>query len=416
MKPLFSNRGFLAVWSAAFVSGLGDKIAILAFFSLVYDRTGDVASLGLLAAVQVLPAVLIGPAGGVLVDRWDRRRILTASEVFSALVVAAIPFVPSLAHVYVMAALLSVGRTLAGPARLALIPDVVPVELLNRANALFVISQNLILLLGMAAGGLIVQAVGTTPAFLIDAGTFVVSAAILAFAPLVFLGPGRERVAASARDSWREVRTGVVFLWGRAPLRYAVFFLALATLVTAMQPPLVYEFVLKNLGRNTGELGLIFATAGLGGLLGAVAAGLMRGAARPLRVVGLLMAVDGTLLVLFTLNTSLWPALLLFAAFGAVSSGIQINLATFLQRETPAELRGRVFGWLTPLLGPVTLLSVLTGPLLAAAVGVVHVLLAAGLAEVVFGLGGAWRAPLPQQDAAAASAAPPSLHEMAEEA
>lgn len=393
MKPLFSNRSFLAVWSAAFVSGLGDKIAILAFFSLVYQRTGDVASLGLLAAVQVLPGVLIGPAGGVLVDRWDRRRIMILSDLFSAAVVAAIPFVPALAHVYLLAALLSVGRNLTGPARLALLPDVVPAEHLNHANALFLLSQNLILLAGMAAGGLIVHAVGPSTAFFADAATFLASAVILAARPLVVLGTPRKPPAPSARDAWHEVRVGLVYLWSRPRLRYAVFFLGLATLVTGMQPPLVYEFVTKVLGRHEGELGLIFATAGLGGLIGALASGLLRGAKRPLRRVGLLLAVDGTLLVLFTLNTSLWPALVLFAAFGAVSAGLQINLATFLQLETPAELRGRVFGWLSPLLGPVTLISVLSGPFLAAWIGVVHVLLIAGLAEVVFGIGGAWRAP-----------------------
>lgn len=133
-------------------------------------------------------------------------------------------------------------------------------------------------------------------------------------------------------------------------------------MVTAMQPPLVYEFVTRMLGRSEGDLGLIFATAGLGGLLGAAAGVLTRGARRPLRAVGGLVALDGLLLGLFALNRSFAGALVLFALFGAISTGIQINLATFLQRETPPERRGRIFGWLGPLLGPVTLLSVLAGP------------------------------------------------------
>nr|MBC8426887.1 MFS transporter [bacterium] len=83
MKQLLANRGFLAVWAASFVSGLGDKIAILAFFSLVYNRTGDVASLGLLAAVQILPGVVLGPFAGVLIDRWSRRGVMVASDLLS---------------------------------------------------------------------------------------------------------------------------------------------------------------------------------------------------------------------------------------------------------------------------------------------------------------------------------------------
>ncbi len=179
MRSLFANRGFLSVWAASFVSGLGDKIAILAFFSLVYHRTGDVASLGMLVAVQVLPGILLGPFAGVLIDRWSRRGVMVASDLLSVAAVCAIPFVKDLAWVYVLAAVLAVGRHLGGPARLALIPDLVGAEHLNRANALFMFSQNLILLVGMAAGGIIVHAFGAATAFLIDGGTFALSAALL---------------------------------------------------------------------------------------------------------------------------------------------------------------------------------------------------------------------------------------------
>lgn len=395
MKPLFANRSFLAVWSASFVSGLGDKIAILAFFSLVYHRTGSVASLGLLAAVQVLPGVLLGPFAGVVVDRWSRRGLMILSDAFSTAVVCAIPFVPELWQVYALATLLSAGRQLTGPARLALVPDVVPSELLGPSNALFMMSQNVILLVGMAAGGVIVQTLGTRTAFLVDGGTFLVSALILAVRPFRYLGDVGETAETVPRpgEKWHDVRKGAVWLWRRPALRFAVLFLGLVTMVTAMQPPLVYAFVTKVLGRSEGDLGLIFATAGLGGLIGAVAGGLTRGARQPLRAVALLVVLDGVLLGLFAVNRTLWGALALFALFGAVSTGVQINLATFLQRETPQERRGRIFGWLGPLLGPVTLLSVLAGPSLASLWGVGKVLVVAAIAEIVFGLAGLLRAP-----------------------
>lgn len=393
MKSLLANRNFGAVWAASFVSGLGDKIAILAFFSLVYHLTGDVFSLGFLVAAQVLPGILLGPVAGVVIDRWSRRGVMVASDLFCAAVVCAIPFVEDLTLIYVMAALLAVGRQLSGPARLALIPDMVPTDQLNRCNALFMISQNVILLVGMAVGGVIVATLGSSVAFWVDGGTFAASAALLTLPRLA------SRAGASVdREGWRDIRSGAVWLWSRPRLRYAVFFLALVTVVTAMQPPLVYEFITRNLGRSERELGLIFGTAGLGGLLGAVVASAFRNARRPLRVVGVLVAIDGVLLAIFALNANLVVALVLFALFGAVSTGIQINLATFLQRETPQERRGRVFGWLSPLLGPVTLLSVLCGPFLAAEVGVVAVLLVAGAGEIVLGIGGAWLAPRSQDD------------------
>jgi len=407
VKQLLANRGFVAVWAASFVSGLGDKIAILAFFSLVYNRTGDVASLGLLAAVQVLPGVVLGPFAGVLIDRWSRRGVMVASDLLSVVVVCVIPLVDSLVTVYVLAAVLAAGRHLSGPARLALIPDLVPTDQLNRSNALLMVSQNVILLVGMAVGGVIVAGLGTSVAFWVDGGTFAVSALLLALPRLGAEAAGPGETVDRAR--WHDVRHGAVWLWGRPRLRYAVLFLAVVTMITAMQPPLVYEFITRLLGRSERELGLLFATAGLGGLLGAGIASAFRGLQHPLRSVGWLVAADGVLLVLFALNRNLALALALFALFGAISTGIQINLATFLQRETPQEKRGRVFGWLSPLLGPVTMLSVLAGPVVAGWAGVVAVLAAAGACEVLLGVVGALSAPRPDRLTEGAEAREPAV-------
>ncbi len=198
------------------------------------------------------------------------------------------------------------------------------------------------------------------------------------------------------------MRHGAVWLWSRPRLRYAVLFLCLVTTVTAMQPPLIYEFITRHLGRSERELGLIFAAAGLGGILGAVFTALLRGVKNHLRAMGWFVAANGLLLFVFAVNTSLAGAMILFSLFGAISTGIQINLATFLQRETPPEKRGRVFGWLAPMIGPVTLLSVLTGPLLAGWVGVVAVLAVAGTFELVFGVAGALTAPRSEHPGGAA--------------
>lgn len=390
MKHLLTNRSFLAVWSAQFVSGLGDKVAVLAFFSLVLDRTGDVADLGLLAAAQVLPGVVLGPVAGVLIDRWRAKAVLIGADLLGAAVCLALPLIwDSLGAVYLAAGLLATARQFAGPARLALMPDIVPTEHLQRSNALTMLSSNLILLLGMAAGGWVVYRLGAAAAFRVDAATFLISAAILGARRFRYLR--RELAQADALPEparWTDLRQGAAWIWSRPRLRFAVTFLATVTVVTAMQPPLVFDFVRTTLGRTEAQLGLIFAAAGLGGLLGAALAAALRDRAAPLKVVSWLVALDGAFLALFAVNRSVALAVGLFLVFGALSTGIQVNLATFLQRETPPEQRGRVFGWLSPLLGPVTLASVLAGPLLAGRFGAATILLAAGGVELLVGLTG----------------------------
>jgi len=416
VKDVLANRSFLSVWSAMFVSGLGDKIVLIALFSLVLDRTGDVASLGLLAAMQILPGILLGPAVGVLLDRCSRKAVMVWSDLGSAVAVALIPFAPSLAGVYALTLVVAVGRQFSGPARLTLLPEIVPRSHLQQTNALAMLTTNVVLLVGMAAGGLIVASLGVRTAFLADAGTFLASALILVSVRFRYLPPEDVESdetsepppigSTSPASLWREAGRGAVWIWREPRLRFAVAFLAVVTVVTAMQPPLVFDFIRNGLGRGEGELGFIFAAAGLGGLVGAVAAGLSRDNARPLVSVTWLVALDGLLLIAFTLNRTLAGAILLFGAFGAISTGLQVNLTTFLQRETPPERRGRIFGWLNPLLGPMSLLSVLAGPLLARVVGVARVLFAAGVFEIGAGLGGRVLLPRLRTPAGSASARP----------
>jgi MFS family permease len=395
LRALLGNRSFARIWAAAVVSGLGDKIAVIAFYLLIFKLTGRPLDLGLLAAAQIVPAIVLGPITGVILDRYDRRRVMIAAEVASAGVVASVPLADSCGAVYLLAGLLSAGRQFSGPARLALLPDLVPSAQLDRANALLMVTRNVVLLVGPAVGGAIVAWRGTDPAFWTDAATFLLSAALLAAGPLIHL-PDATVAAGSGRPRstvWQQLRAGFDVVWGYRRLRFAVLFFAALTFVTAMQQPLVVLLVKTRLGGSDLDLGLIVSAAGVGGIAGALAGGLLRAAQRPLRTVTWLLAVDGLLLVVFAFNRQFVPAVVLFALFGAIGTVIQISIATFLQREAPVAHRGRVFGWLGTFIGPVSLASVFVGPALAEVVGVVAVLAAAGLFEIAVGLTGRWRLP-----------------------
>lgn len=401
-RELLQNRGFLTVWSASTVSGLGDKIAIIALYLLVHRMTGRAVDLGLLAAVQIVPAILLGPLSGLLSDRCDRRSVMIACDLGSAAVAAALAFADSLPLVYLLAALLAAGRQIGGPARFALLPDIVPERDLSRANALAMVTQNLVLLVGPALGGAIVALWGTDAAFWADGGSFVASAALLGARRFSYLRPAHAQTLAATGMSRAgrlgrvraDVRDAAAWLLGQPQLRFAFFFLAALAVVSAMQQPLVVLFVKDVLGRGDVDLGLIMSAAGLGGLAGALASSFFCTSRHALRNVTWLVAIDGLALILFAANRSFIAAVGLFGLFGALGSVAQINLATFLQRETPEDRRGRVFSWLTPLLGPLSLLSVMGGPLAADALGVVPVLAFSGLFELAVGLLG--RALLPR--------------------
>jgi MFS family permease len=344
-----------------------------------------------------------------------------------------LPFARELWHIYLVAALLATGRQFTGPARLAIVVDLVPDRQLEKANALTMITRNLILLVGPACGGLLVAVWGTSSAFWVDSATFLASAVILLSHRLVYL-PGETREAEDAGErepgeeptagvtspadvvapadvttpsgvaapagvrsrwleAWRDIRQGVNLIWQQRRLRFAFIFMSATVFVTAMQTPLVVFFVKQVLARGDADLGLILSASGLGGIVGAVGGGMFTRSSQPLRTVTWLLAVDGLLLILFALGRNFPLALALFALFGAIGTLAQINLATFLQRETPQEKRGRIFGWLGAIMAPLSLASVFLGSLLADSVGVVLVLALSGLFELTVGLVGRLRLP-----------------------
>jgi MFS transporter, DHA3 family, macrolide efflux protein len=395
--PLVRDRGFRAIWTASAISGLGDRIAAIALYLLIFRQTGSPVDLGILAATQIVPAILLGPVTGLVCDRFSRKRIMIASDLVSAAVVAAIPLVQTTGQVYLLAVALGCGRQFNGPARLALLPDVLPAEQLGAANSLLMLTRNVVLLVGPAVGAALVAWRGTDPAFWVDAATFVLSAGILAAAGLPARTPqpraGAVDPDATLRGRLRRLRAdlaaGLAGVLEHPGLRLAFGFFAVLTFVTAMQQPLVVVFVKDVLQGSDVQLGLIISAAGLGGILGALSGGLVAGRDQPLRLIALLTALDGILLVVFALNRSFVAALLLFACFGALATLVQIALATYLQATAPADRRGRVFGWLGTIVGPLSLASVFLGPLAATLAGVVTVLVACGLAEVGMGVVGA---------------------------
>jgi hypothetical protein len=300
--PLLRDAGFRAIWGAAAVSGLGDRIAAIALYLLIFRQTGSPVDLGILAATQIVPAILLGPVTGLVCDRLDRKGIMITSDLVSALVVAAIPLVHTSGQVYLLAAALGCGRQFSGPARLALLPDVLPQAQLGAANSLLMLTRNVVLLVGPALGAALVAWKGTDPAFWFDAATFVASAAILVAwrgRELAHRLPVRDSDSAGAtlRSRVRRLREDlVVGLRGvleHPGLRLAFGFFAVLTFVTAMQQPLVVVFVKDVLAGSDVQLGLIISAAGLGGILGALGGGLVVGRRRPLQVIALLTALDG---------------------------------------------------------------------------------------------------------------------------
>ena len=334
--------------------------------------------MGVLMIVQAVPGIIIGPLAGVLIDRIEKRRVLIITHAIQAGLTCLIPFATSIFQIYMIAAALAVARQFFNPARLALLPELVGREDLTRANSLSMLVSHILLMVGPAVAGVVVAFSGTDLAFFIDAGTFAVAALIL-FGIVSSRAPAVSGEAPAGFVA--QFREGVAFMVANPLIRALVPFLALIILVASMQSPLVVVFVKSVLGRGDVELGVLMGALGAGGIIGGTVAGLLARRITRAGYIAWLVFLDGLVLILFALNRNYPVAVGIFVLFGTIAATAQIIIMSLLQAHIPEEKRGRVFANLTPILGPLSIISIGLGTFLADLIGVVAVLAYSGAAE-----------------------------------
>src|SRR5919199_1425970 len=182
-NSLLKNARFLRLWIGQGTSFLGDAVSMVALVVLVVQVTGSASAVGGALIARLLPTVA-SPLAGVLADRLDRRLVLVASDLVRAALVLGLVFARDLGTIYVLIFLMGLARTLFHPTIRAAFPSVVGGGDLTRANALISGTFSVAETAGPALGGLLVATVGVDAAFVLDAATYLVSAALLSLIPL----------------------------------------------------------------------------------------------------------------------------------------------------------------------------------------------------------------------------------------
>ena len=380
LAPL-RHRDFRLLWSGMCVSLLGDGIFVVAMAWQVYALSNAPTALALVGITMTVPTIALLLLGGVLSDRFDRRRIMVAADVVRGLAVGLLAVLSltgalELWHIAVIAAFYGGGTAFFSPSFDALVPEVLPAGDLAQANALDQFVRPIALrLAGPALGGVLIEVLGAGTAFAVDAASFVVSAAaLLAMAPRV-RAPVTEAgtVTGDIAVGLRYIRSHV-WLW-------ATFASAAIAYLLFMGPAeVLLPFIVKNdLHGSAADLGIVFAAGGIGSVGCAVVLG-QRGL--PRRDITF-MYVTWTLATLavagYGLSTAVWQLMIASLAFNALETAGTIVWATAKQRHVPAALLGRVssLDWLISI-GLLPLSFALTGPV-SGLLGARATLIAAGV-------------------------------------
>jgi Transmembrane secretion effector len=389
LEPL-KIRDFSVYSAGQTVSLLGDGIFLVAIAWQVYELWNVPTALSIVGALETAPLVLLVAVGGVVTDRVERRWVLVWSSAVRGACVATIGLLGvvgalALWQIFVITVFYGAGMAFQGPASGAIVPDLVPEELLVNANSFSQVMRPVAMtLVGPALGGLIVHVAGAPEAFLVDAGSYGFAMLMLVRLhprPAALQRDEPASMLADIKEGWRFVRSHV-WLWGTLVWATAAVFLVFAPFEV-----LVPYLVKNELHGNAGDLGLVFAAGGAGAVLTAIIVGQRGLPRRHITAMYIAWGLGSVALALYALATASWQAMLIAAFAEAGWAAGELVWATMLQRLVPRELLGRVksLDWLLSIgLGPLGF--ALCGPA-AAWLGVDAVLVIAGLSTVVLTIG-----------------------------
>ncbi|MEV0131513.1 MFS transporter [Dactylosporangium sp. NPDC050688] len=380
------QRDFRLLWTGMSSSLIGDGILLVALAWQVYALSGAPAAMSVVGFALSLPQVATLLFGGVVSDRFDRRKIMLCTDlvrgaVLTVLTVLSLTGVVQVWHIVALVAVYGAASGFFGPAFDSIVPQLVPEEDLVQANALDqVVRPAALQMAGPSIGGILIAIGGSGLAFAVDAATFAASATCLwLMRPVI-----REQDDEAAGSVWEEFKEGMnyvrrnVWLWGT--------FLAatFAYLLFIGPTEVLLPFVVKHeLHGSAGDLGLVLASGGIGAIAAALAVG-QRGVPRRYMPFIYITWTLATLAVAgYGLATTSWHLAIACALVNGLEAAGTIAWATAKQRLVPQELLGRVSSvdWFISI-ALVPLSYAMAAPV-ASAIGVQSTLVGAGVLGAV---------------------------------
>jgi len=382
---IFGTPEFFRLWLAQVVSATGDWLGLLAI-SILAIRVGsgsEGAALSLVLVARIAPGFFFGPIAGVLVDRWDRKKVMVRCDLGRAAVMIALPFVDTILGLVIASLILEALTMLWSPAKEASVPNLVPERYLTTANSLsmiaaygtFPIGAGLMALFGRLstalfsaewADGFRLHEEGL--AFYANALTFLIAAGLIFSLDL----PHRlkrsktEEIALKERlaEPINDLREGWNFIFVNPVARTVNMGLATALIGGGMLVPLGAIYATEVLNAGDGGFGFLITALGLGM---AVGVGLVSWVQRHLsktKIFTWSLVAAGIFLIVSASTSQIHFSGTMTFCIGICAGSVYVLGFTLLHENVADELRGRIFSTFYLLTRMCVLLALVVGPLL----------------------------------------------------
>ena len=382
---IFGTPEFFRLWLAQVVSATGDWLGLLAI-SILAIRVGsgsEGAALSLVLVARIAPGFFFGPIAGVLVDRWDRKKVMVRCDLGRAAVMIALPFVDTILGLVIASLILEALTMLWSPAKEASVPNLVPERYLTTANSLsmiaaygtFPIGAGLMALFGRLstalfsaewADGFRLHEEGL--AFYANALTFLIAAGLIFSLDL----PHRlkrsktEEIAFKERfaEPINDLREGWNFIFVNPVARTVNMGLATALIGGGMLVPLGAIYATEVLNAGDGGFGFLITALGLGMAVGVGMVSWVQRHLSKTKIFTWSLVAAGTFLIISASTSQIHFSGTMTFCIGICAGSVYVLGFTLLHENVADELRGRIFSTFYLLTRMCVLIALVVGPLL----------------------------------------------------
>jgi MFS family permease len=335
------HRDFRLFWTGLLLSSAGSQFTQVAMAWQIYELTNSPLQIGMLGLVRAVPQMFILLFGGLLADAVNRRKLMLVTQASLFFVSGALALLSWAGQVtpltlYAVTVLLALFSSLESPSRQSMVPNLVPVEELSRAVAIFSTQRQIATIAGPSLAGIVLAFAGPAVCYAVDAVSWL--------SMLVFLSMIRTQLP--ERGGWRTIsldslRAGFRFVWGHAvifPFLMMDFGANIFGTARSLYP--IYARDILVVGPQ--GLGLLYAASAAGALLGAAGFSLWGPVRRAGHWILFGVTLCGVCLLLFGNSSVFWLSILALVGLGVGDAVSAILRATINQLVTPDELRGRM--------------------------------------------------------------------------
>ncbi len=389
MRTGGAYRGVLAIHDARALIGasaasqLGDWLFNAALLGYVYSATGSPGWVGAATICRLLPYVLLGPVGGMIADRYDRRTVLLVGDLLRCMLMlalaAAVATESPVQLVIGLTALASAAGTAERPAAMAMLPRMVGESRLAPANALLHTVQDLGVVVGPAIGAILLAVAPDAVAFLVNGATFAASAALISTMQRRAAPVSTRRIEGMRSELMHGLHTART-----TPFVVPLFVVvAMAELTYGAQTVQLVLYASSRLDAGAAGYGYLLAVAGLGGLLSATVNARLAASTKAAGIVVVAGAMFCATQLAYAWTTELAIALLVTLLGGAGFVACEVVAETTLARVVRAEVLGRVMGVFEALSVAAMVLGAVLAPVLIARTSLRTSFVVLGIATVV---------------------------------